>query len=98
MAGLTEIEAMQLADQAVDQAPSSTTRARQAGAGRKTIATRDETLLTDLLALVESTSRGDPESPLRWTCKSLRNLADELKANGHGGGSNRHRVRLWEPA
>ena len=32
---------------------------------------------------VEPTTRGDPESPLRWTCKSLRTLADELSANGH---------------
>jgi hypothetical protein len=56
---------------------------RQAGAGRKKIETKDETLLPDLLALVDSTTRGDPESPLRWTCKSLRNLADELKAKGH---------------
>ncbi len=40
-------------------------------------------LLPDLLALVDSTTRGDPQSPLRWTCKSLRNLADELKAMGH---------------
>jgi hypothetical protein len=34
-------------------------------------------------ALVEPTARGDPESPLRWTCKSTRNLADELTAQGH---------------
>ena len=40
-------------------------------------------MLPDLLSLVDSTTRGDPESPLRWTCKSLRNLADELKAKGH---------------
>jgi len=40
-------------------------------------------LLSDLLALVEPTTRGDPQSPLRWTCKSLRNLAEELKVQGH---------------
>jgi hypothetical protein len=33
--------------------------------------------------LVEPTARGDPEAPLRWTCKSLRRLADELQAQGH---------------
>jgi hypothetical protein len=42
-----------------------------------------ETLLPALLSLVEPTERGDPMSPLRWTCKSLRRLAAELKAQGH---------------
>ena len=37
----------------------------------------------DLDKLVEPTSRGDPESPLRWTCKSVRQLASELKRQGH---------------
>ena len=59
------------------------TGTRQAGAGRKRIETKDATLLPDLLARVDSSTRGDPESALRWTCKSLRNLADELKAKGH---------------
>lgn len=40
--------------------------------------------MADLLALVEPTTRGDPMAPLRWTCKSLRVLADELHALGHG--------------
>src|SRR6202022_3382978 len=44
---------------------------------------KDVTLLVDLEALVEPTSRGDPELPLRWTCKSLRRLANELQARGH---------------
>ena len=79
-AGLSEIEATgHTAQQAQARAP----RTRQAGAGRKKIEIKDATLLPDLLALVDSTTRGDPESPLRWTCKSLRNLADELKAKGH---------------
>jgi Rhodopirellula transposase DDE domain len=43
----------------------------------------DPTLLPDLEALVEPTTRGDPESPLRWTCKSLRRLAQALQAQGH---------------
>jgi hypothetical protein len=43
----------------------------------------DPTLREDLDRLVEPTSRGDPESPLRWTCKSVRKLAAELKAQGH---------------
>ena len=43
----------------------------------------DPSLLEDLERLVEPTSRGDPESPLRWTTKSVRNLADELRQHGH---------------
>jgi hypothetical protein len=58
-------------------------RVRRAGGGRKPTVEKDVTLLADLEALVESTSRGDPESPLRWTCKSLRRLANELQAQGH---------------
>jgi len=80
-AGIQEIEAMMSSD--VGAAAPLQTGTRQAGAGRKRIETKDLTLLPDLLALVDSSTRGDPESPLRWTCKSLRNLADELKAKGH---------------
>ena len=83
MAGISEIEAMESTGRTADQLTAQSASARQAGAGRKKIETKDETLLPDLLALVDSTTRGDPESPLRWTCKSLRNLADELKAQGH---------------
>jgi Rhodopirellula transposase DDE domain len=43
----------------------------------------DPTLLQDLEALVEPTTRGDPGSPLRWTCKSARRLAQALQAQGH---------------
>src|SRR4051812_14810724 len=45
-------------------------RARHAGAGRPFLRQADPTLVTDLEALVEPTTRGDPQSPLRWTCKS----------------------------
>ena len=44
---------------------------------------KDKELLTDLDALVEPVSRGDPQSSLRWTCKSTPKLAKELKAQGH---------------
>src|SRR6516165_2248495 len=44
-------------------------RVRRPGAGRKPTISKDPTLLADLEALVEPTTRGDPESPLRWTCK-----------------------------
>lgn len=59
------------------------TRLRRPGAGRKRRATQDPTLLADLETLVEPTTRGDPPSPLRWTCKSVRRLAVELQAQGH---------------
>jgi transposase len=58
-------------------------RARRAGGGRKLATEKDATLLADLEALVEPTTSGDPDSPLRWTSKSVRHLADELQAMGH---------------
>jgi len=58
-------------------------RIRRPGGGRKPLITMDPTLLSDLLALIEPSERGDPMSPLRWTCKSLRRLASELSARGH---------------
>jgi hypothetical protein len=58
-------------------------RVRRPGGGGKTAVERDPGLLPDLLSLVEPGSRGDPMSPLRWTCKSLRRLAAELTARGH---------------
>ncbi len=56
---------------------------RRDGGGRKTLVARDPGLLSALLALVSPTERGCPMSPLRWTCKSLRHLADELVKQGH---------------
>jgi hypothetical protein len=58
-------------------------RARHAGAGRPLLKQADRALVKDLEALVEPTTRGDPQSSLRWTCKSTRNLAEELKHQGH---------------
>jgi hypothetical protein len=58
-------------------------RIRKAGAGRKSVIETASGVMAALEKLVEPTTRGDPESPLRWTCKSLRTLADELSANGH---------------
>jgi transposase len=58
-------------------------RVRRPGGGRKRIAERDATVLVDLEKLVEPVTRGDPESPLRWTCKSVRRLAQELGKQGH---------------
>ncbi len=62
---------------------ADTGRIRRAGGGRKRTVERDPSLQKDLDRLVEPTSRGDPESPLRWTCKSVRQLAAELQRQGH---------------
>lgn len=64
------------------QAPRAQ-RIRRPGGGRKRLSEKDPTLVTDLEALIEPTTRGDPESPLRWTTKSVRHLAEELRAQGH---------------
>jgi transposase len=58
-------------------------RVRRPGGGRKSAAELDPELTPALLALVEPDERGDPMSPLRWTTKSLRNLAQELTRQGH---------------
>ncbi len=63
--------------------PAETPRIRRAGGGRKRIDDKDATLLSDLETLVGPGARGDPETPLRWTCKSVRVLARELGRNGH---------------
>jgi hypothetical protein len=63
---------------------------RRPGGGRKALTAREPTLVTALEALVEPTSRGDPQGPLRWTCKSVRQLATELRQQGHTVG--RHTV------
>ena len=62
-------------------------RVRRPGGGRKRAADLDPRLLPALLALVEPDERGDPMSPLRWTTKSTRNLADELTRQGHRVGA-----------
>lgn len=62
---------------------SSESRVRRAGGGRRELLEQDGTLLRDLESLVEPTSRGAPDSPLRWTCKSTRHLAEALVAQGH---------------
>jgi transposase len=56
---------------------------RRLGSGRKPLTQSDPTLLTDLESLVEPVTRGDPESPLRWTTKSTVKLAQELQQMGH---------------
>jgi transposase len=86
-AGLADLDAAEQAAAAgaevVTPAAPQARRVRAPGGGRKKLVDRDETLLSDLDALVDPTSRGDPESPLRWTCKSTTRLAEELQQQGH---------------
>ena len=67
----------------VDQGVEASDRVRRPGAGRKRLTHKDRTLLADLEALVDPATRGDPSSPLRWTAKSTRALAEGLAAMGH---------------
>ena len=66
-------------------------RVRRPGAGRKRTSESDPTFVDDLERLVEPLSRGDPMSPLRWTCKSIRTLAAALVGMGHAAS---HRL-VW---
>ena len=63
--------------------PLEAGRIRRAGGGRKPLSTTDPTLVADLERLVDPESRGDPQGPLRWTAKSVRNLAEALRSLGH---------------
>ena len=68
----------------LDDPPQGTDRrVRAPGGGRKKAEIADPELLGRLDSLIEPGTRGDPESPLRWTTKSTRHLADELTAMGH---------------
>jgi hypothetical protein len=64
------------------------TRVRRPGGGRKPLTQTDPSLRAALEALIEPVTRGDPESPLRWTCKSTRRLAEELTRQDHAVGAN----------
>jgi DDE family transposase len=79
-AGLRELRALAAGPA---EAPRAAARVRRPGGGRKPKAETDPTLLDDLEALVEPLTRGDPMSPLRWTCKSLHKLAAALREQGH---------------
>jgi hypothetical protein len=75
--GLLELQ------QKPDRAERVASPVRRPGGGRKKAVSKDAALLRDLERLVEPVTRGDPESPLRWTCKSLRRLAEGLRQMGH---------------
>jgi transposase len=75
-AGIADLRAPE-----ADRLPAG--RVRRPGGGRKRAVETDPTLRRDLERLVDPLTRGDPESPLRWTCKSVRKLAGELRQRGH---------------
>lgn len=85
-AGQRELEGLKKAPMA---AKNGGERTRKEGGGRKQITFHDPSIVEALDALVEPTTRGDPESPLRWTCKSTRNLAAELTCGGHSIGDRK---------
>src|SRR5579862_2052027 len=72
-----------IAELSEGQDEDASPRIRRPGAGRPRLAQQDPQMLHDLTVLVEPSTRGDPQSPLLWTCKSTRNLADELNRQGH---------------
>jgi Rhodopirellula transposase DDE domain len=80
-AGLREL------DQPSVQRAAEAARVRRPGGGRRPLTETDPGLLDALEALVEPVTRGHPESPLRWTCKSTRRLAEELTRQNHPVGS-----------
>jgi transposase len=67
------------------QPPSkaSTSRVRRPGGGRRRLSVKDAKLLGDLQERIEPVTRGEPQSPLQWTTKSVRHLASELRERGH---------------
>jgi len=77
LAGIRELKAQASAESAPSLA------LRRPGGGRKLLVETDPELWNALDALVDPMTRGHPESPLRWTCKSTRNLAQELCRQGH---------------
>jgi hypothetical protein len=77
------VEEIQDLAQNPDPLPALLQRIRKPGGGRKSLSETDPDLLDALDKLIEPTLRGDPQSPLRWTCKSTAHLAAELTRQGH---------------
>jgi hypothetical protein len=75
--GIAELKA----DNLIEEIPNE--RQRRSGAGRRKIDAKNPELLKDLESLIQPYERGNPESPLRWTSRSLRKLSAELKKLGH---------------
>src|SRR3954451_13868694 len=94
--GLKDLESLPLAAApAAAVGALSKRRIRAEGGGRKKLTDKDPTLLRDLDGLVEPTARGDPQAPLRWTCKSTRRLAKELAEQGHQVSRRRSISLAW---
>lgn len=69
--------------------PLDSGRQRRSGGGRKLLESMQDDLVLAVDRLVEPTERGDPQTPLRWTCKSLSNLQSELKRQGYSVGRSK---------
>jgi hypothetical protein len=80
-AGIAEVQGG--VPRAEEGQPTEAQRIRRDGGGRRRLTAGDRTLLKDLQAVLESSTRGDPQSPLLWTSKSTRHLADALVQQGH---------------
>jgi hypothetical protein len=80
-AGLAEVQGGVPHAEETDQ--TETHRVRRGGGGRRRVTEKDRTLLKDLQSLLESSTRGDPQSPLLWTSRSTRHLAEALGHQGH---------------
>jgi Rhodopirellula transposase DDE domain len=89
-AGMRELE------QPAKQRSLEAARVRRPGGGRKRLTVTDAGLLEALEVLIEPGTRGDPESPLRWTCKSTRRLAEELTRQAHPVGARTVAMLLHE--
>jgi hypothetical protein len=81
-AGLAEVRGGDVLD-AEEDPGAERQRRRRMGGGRRRVAESDHTVLKDLQAMLEASPRGDPQSPLLWTSKSTRHLAEALVQQGH---------------
>jgi hypothetical protein len=81
--GLSRTTLTKAKDELDQPGPPGPDRQRRPGGGRKPLIVTDPTLLGDLDRLIDPCTRGDPQSPLRWTCKSTYQLAEALRQQGH---------------
>jgi len=67
----------------IESGDENVTRIRKAGSGRKKLTIKYPEIKSCIEEIIEPDARGDPESPLRWTCKSVRNISDYLRGKGY---------------
>ena len=79
----------------LSEEPLPTGQIRRAGGGRKRVEVADPSVLRELERLVEPATRGDPQSPLRWTSKSTRHLAAALAKVGYSLSHQTVAQMLW---